>query len=78
MYIPLPDKISRESLFKINLNGIELASNVDFTKLTELTDGYSGADMANICRDAAMEPLRRQLDSTGFNIEDLANPEHAK
>ena len=59
MYIPLPDKISRESLFKINLNGIELASNVDFTKLTELTDGYSGADMANICRDAAMAATSR-------------------
>ena len=77
VYIPLPDKVSRESLFGINLKGIELAPGIDFAKLVSMTDGYSGADMANICRDAAMEPLRRKLDSTGFNLEDLANPENS-
>ena len=61
-------------MFNINLKGIDLASDIDFKKLVQLTEGYSGADMANVCRDAAMEPLRRKLDSTGFNIEDLANP----
>ena len=74
VYIPLPDRVSRESLFHINLKGIELANGIDFKRLVQMTDGYSGADMANVCRDAAMEPLRRKLDSTGFNIEDLANP----
>jgi katanin p60 ATPase-containing subunit A1 len=37
--------------------------NIDWEKLNESTDGYSGADIANVCRDAAMMPLRRKIAS---------------
>lgn len=48
-----------------------MSDNIDFKKLVEKTEGYSGSDLANVCRDAAMEPMRRKLDSTGFNFEDF-------
>lgn len=76
VYIPLPDKVSREALFKINLKSEKLSPDIDFKKLVEASEGYSGADLSNVCRDAAFAPMRRMLDATGFNIEDLANAEN--
>ena len=61
IYIPLPTKEGREQLFKINLAGLEVDPEVDWAQLVETTEGYSGADLANVCRDAAMMPLRRKL-----------------
>ena len=61
IYIPLPSGTGREALFRINLKTVEVEDDVDFAKLVEITDGYSGADIANVCRDAAMMPLRRKL-----------------
>lgn len=71
VYIPLPSSKGREAIFKINLRGIKVSENVDFKILVDKTEGYSGSDLANVCRDAAMEPMRRKLDSTGFNFEDF-------
>jgi katanin p60 ATPase-containing subunit A1 len=54
-------------LFKINLKGIQVSEDLNWNKMIEDTDGYSGADIANVCRDAAMMPLRRKL-AEGFDI----------
>ena len=71
VYIPLPSSKGREAIFKINLRGIKVSENIDFKILVDKTEGYSGSDLANVCRDAAMEPMRRKLDSTGVNFEDF-------
>ena len=68
IYIPLPPGEGRMSLFKINLKGIELGEDMDYEKMVELTDGYSGADIANVCRDAAMMPLRKKIASGQIDI----------
>ncbi|MFX1485556.1 MAG: AAA family ATPase [Promethearchaeota archaeon] len=64
IYVPLPDKEGRREIFKIHVRGIEIASDVDFDELATLTEGYSGSDIALICRDAAMMPIR-ELDTAG-------------
>ena len=61
IYIPLPTSVGREQLFKINLRGITIDESIAWDELIRITDGYSGADLANVCRDAAMMPLRRKL-----------------
>lgn len=62
IYVPLPDIEARELIFKINSKGIELDENIEFHKLAKMTEGYSGSDIANICREAVMSPVR-ELDS---------------
>ena len=52
---------------------MDIAPDIDFDKLVTLTDGYSGADLFIICRDAANERLTEMLNKTGFNIADMAN-----
>ncbi|MCY3411388.1 MAG: AAA family ATPase [Candidatus Heimdallarchaeota archaeon] len=58
IYVSLPDIEAREVIFKINSKGIELDDDIDFAELASLTDGYSGSDIANICKEAIMAPIR--------------------
>eukprot|EP00042_Codosiga_hollandica_P039799 m.336499 g.336499 ORF g.336499 m.336499 type:complete len:514 (-) comp55699_c0_seq1:1742-3283(-) len=62
VYIPLPDTEARKSLFQINLRTLPLDPNVSFDELAGLTQGYSCADITNVCRDAAMMPFRRAIE----------------
>lgn len=70
--IPLPTDKGRRDLFKINLRGIQIEeSSIDWELLVKVTDGYSGADISNVCRDAAMMPMRRKLLSSQFDINNI-------
>ena len=71
VYIPLPTSGGRKHLFTINLKGIALEDNCNFDELTKKTEGYSGADITNVCREAAMMPMRRKIMSASFNMENL-------
>lgn len=70
IYIPLPGRQGRLDLLKINLKTVKLADDVDFEALADLTEGYSGADLTNIARDASMMNLRR-LRMRGLTPEQL-------
>lgn len=61
IYIPLPDLVARTELFEICLRNIPVAENVSPTSLARETQGYSGADIHLVCREAAMMPMRRLL-----------------
>ena len=62
IYIPLPDESARAELFDIYLRSVDVDSdNVRPDLLASYTEGYSGADIRIICRDAAMMPMRRLL-----------------
>uniref|UniRef100_A0A672NA04 Katanin p60 ATPase-containing subunit A-like 1 n=1 Tax=Sinocyclocheilus grahami TaxID=75366 RepID=A0A672NA04_SINGR len=69
IYIPLPTAQGRAELLKINLREVEVASDVDLTLIAEKIEGYSGADITNVCRDASMMAMRRRIQ--GLSPEEI-------
>jgi transitional endoplasmic reticulum ATPase len=61
LYIPLPDFNARKEIFKIHTKKTKLGEDVDFDKLSKLTEGYTGADIAAICNTAIMLSIRDHL-----------------
>ncbi len=59
--IGVPGKDGRYEILLIHARGMPLTEDVDIKKLSEITHGYTGADMAALCREAAMKALRRYL-----------------
>ena len=68
VYIPLPTAEGRLALLKINMKGLDVDDDIEWDHIVASTEGYSGADMSNICREAAMMPLRRQLKASGIDV----------
>jgi katanin p60 ATPase-containing subunit A1 len=50
---------------------LEIEDDIDWDLIVEKTEGYSGADLSNVCREAAMMPLRRRLKANGININEI-------
>ncbi len=61
--VELPDKKSREAIFKVHTKDMPLAKDVDIKKLAELTEGFVGADIEAVCREAVMLTLREDIES---------------
>lgn len=61
IYIPMPDKASRESIFKSCLRKTPIAPDVSFSSLADNTDGYSGADLAEVCKRACKFAIRESI-----------------
>ncbi len=55
IYMPLPDAHGRAEIFKYYLTKLPIGNDIDFDKLAELTERYSGADIKNVCDEAARE-----------------------
>lgn len=58
VYVKPPDRKSRLAIFKIHTRNMPLAEDVDLEELAEITEGYVGADIEAICREAVMLALR--------------------
>ncbi len=61
IYIPPPDKEARKEIFKIHLRGKPLAEDVSIDELAEKTEGYTGADIEAVCREAGMLAIREAI-----------------
>jgi AFG3 family protein len=64
-----PDIIGREEIFKVHLRAIKVSPDVTPAVLSEMTPGFAGADIANICNEAALIAARR--DKTEVDIDDF-------
>ncbi|MFM7700364.1 MAG: AAA family ATPase, partial [Bacteroidota bacterium] len=68
--IDRPDLIGREQIFKVHLKALKLAAEVDAHKLAEQTPGFAGAEIANVCNEAALIAARtdkKEVEMNDFN-----------
>lgn len=61
IYIPLPDRESRISIFKANLRKSPISDKVSMEQLADATEGFSGADITEICQRAAKNAIRDSI-----------------
>lgn len=61
--VGLPDVKEREAIFNVHLRNIKLEDNIDRTFLAKQTPGFSGADIANVCNEAALIAARNNKKS---------------
>lgn len=67
IYIPLPEEAARAQMFKLHLgNTPHCLTEADIQQLARKTEGYSGADISIIVRDALMQPVRKVQSATHF------------
>ena len=62
--VDTPSEEARLAIFEVHTKGMPLASDVDLKKLAKSTDGYVGADIEAVCREAAMLTLRNDMESS--------------
>ena len=63
IYIPVPDIDSRKKIFKVHTKEMPLAKDVSLKKLIDKTEGYVGADIEGLCKEAAILALRENINA---------------
>ncbi len=61
IYVPPPDFEARKAIFRVHTRRMKLGADVDFDELARKTEGYTGADIAAVCREAGMEAIREAI-----------------
>ncbi len=69
--VPLPDKQGRLEILQIHTRHMPLDNDVDMERLSEITKGYTGADLAALVKEAAMHALRRYLPEIDIEQEKI-------
>jgi cell division protease FtsH len=65
--IDRPDVKGREAIFKVHLKPIKISQTLDIHKLAEQTPGFAGADIANVCNEAALIAARKNKDAVDMS-----------
>ena len=65
IHVDLPDLNERKAVFEVHLKPLKLDSSVDVDLLARQTPGFSGADIANVCNEAALIAARHQKSAVG-------------
>ena len=65
IYVDLPDIRERKMIFEVHLRPLKKAASVDVDFLSKQTPGFSGADIANVCNEAALIAARKNKKSVG-------------
>jgi transitional endoplasmic reticulum ATPase len=61
LILDVPDRNGRAQILEVHTRGMPLDDDIDLERLADLTHGFVGADIENLCREAAMESLRKSL-----------------
>ncbi|HDI75312.1 MAG TPA: AAA family ATPase [Thermoprotei archaeon] len=67
--IGMPDKRARKEILLVHTRNMPLAEDVNLDEIAEMTHGYTGADLAALCREAAMAALRRAISKGMIDLE---------
>ena len=65
--IDRPDMVGREAIFKVHLEPIKISQKLDIHKLAEQTPGFAGADIANVCNEAALIAARKNKEAVDMS-----------
>jgi cell division protease FtsH len=65
--IDRPDVKGREAIFKVHLKPIKISETLDIHKLAEQTPGFAGADIANVCNEAALIAARKNKNAVDMS-----------
>lgn len=68
---PVPDRAARLEILQIHTRNMPLAEDVNLEELAQITHGFTGADIAALCREAAMRALRRYLPKIDLSKPDI-------
>lgn len=71
IYIPPPDEKGREEIFKIFLSKITVEEGVDFKELSQMTEMFSGAEIAKVAREAGMMALSEDTEAKFVGIKHI-------
>ena len=63
IYVELPDLNGRREIFEVHMRGLKLGTDVEKEFLAKQTPGFSGADIANVCNEAALIAARKNKDN---------------
>ena len=69
IYVELPEVNEREEIFKVHLRGLKVSKDFDIKLMAKHTPGFSGADIANVCNEAALTAARKnkkEIDTQDF------------
>ncbi len=69
--VPKPDAKGREHIFKIHTRKKPLGTDVDFKKLVDLTENFTGAEIAAVANRAALAALKRHVANNSRNVKDI-------
>lgn len=76
--IPIPARNDRLQILEIHSRGMPLAEDISLSTLAEITHGFVGADLEALCREAAMNSLRRILPDIDFSLASIPYEQIAK
>ena len=62
-----PDRLGRVAILEVHMRKLRLAPDTDKTKIAELTPGFTGAELANLCNEAALAATRRNAEAISLD-----------
>ncbi|KAH8349686.1 hypothetical protein KR084_004271 [Drosophila pseudotakahashii] len=71
IHVPAPDGDSRLALLKLHAQRMPFHENVVMDEIALRTDRYSGADLCNLCNEAAIEAFQRDFEATEIELQDF-------
>ncbi len=73
--IGAPNEKGRKEILEIHTNDMSLSKNVDIDALASQTNGFVGADLAALCREAALDAIQNSFDGENITVEDVLDGE---